>query len=103
MPAKLTVAQQRALYRALPATRKNAVKKICKQCAMQGDGLFSILKKVGRSLGHVGKEIGPTVLKEIVAPLIVKKYSGKGLTLPGGAHCPSRGRKVRKQPKVYYM
>ena len=47
---------------------------------------MSILKSVGNSLGKIGKEIGPTVLKEIIAPILVAKYKqkGKGLTLPGG-------------------
>jgi hypothetical protein len=101
MPQKLTVAQQRALYRALPASRKLAVKKKCLECQMKGDGLFDIIKKIGKTLGHIGKEIGPTVLKEIVAPLVLKKYGGKGLTLPGGAK--KRPRKRKTMPKSYLM
>jgi hypothetical protein len=83
MPVKLTLTQQRQLYRALPASRKLAVKKTCKECSMRGDGLMDILKKVGNALGAVGKELGPTVLREIVFPLVLKKYRGSGLTLPG--------------------
>lgn len=102
MPSKLTVAQQRALYRALPASRKLAVKRHCQQCQMRGDGLFSILKSIGKTLGHVGKEIGPTVLKEIIAPLVVKKYGGKGLTLPGGGKRTAK-KKHKTMPKRYTM
>lgn len=84
MPARLTLPQQRALYRALPASRKNACKRVCQQCQMKGEGFMSILKKVGKALGPVAKEIGPTVLKEIVIPL-VKKQVGSGLVPSGGA------------------
>lgn len=83
MPVKLTLPQQRQLYRALPSSRKLAVKRTCKECSMRGDGILDIIKKVGKALGAVGKELGPTVLKEIVVPLVLKKYGGSGLTLPG--------------------
>ena len=84
---KMTVAQQRMLYHSLPAIVKLGAKKKCLECQMKGDGIMSILKSVGHSLGKIGKEIGPTVLKEIIAPILVSKYKqgGKGLTLPGGA------------------
>ena len=83
---KMTVAQQRMLYHSLPAVIKLGAKKKCLECQMKGDGLMSIIKSVGKSLGKLGKEIGPTVLKEIIAPILVSKYKqkGKGLTLPGG-------------------
>ena len=101
MPQKLTIAQQRNLYRALPASRKLLVKKTCKECQMRGDGIMDIIKKVGKSLGHIGKEIGPTILKEIVAPILVSKYkAGKGLTLPGGAR-NVRQRRVKTMQKRY--
>jgi len=70
---------------------------------MKGDGLMDIIKKVGKSLGAVGKEIGPIVLKEIVAPLIVKKYAGKGLTLPGGGLKKKAPRKKKTMPKKYLL
>ena len=98
---RLTVAQQRMLYNSLPATVKLGVKKKCLECQMRGDGLMSILKSVGKSLGKIGKEIGPTVLKEIIAPIVVSKYKkGKGLTLPGGRMCGS-GRGVSGLPVRY--
>jgi len=104
MPQRLTVAQQRNLYRALPTSRKLLVKKKCKECQMRGDGIMDIIKKVGKSLGAIGKEIGPTVLKEIVAPMLLKKYGGKGLTLPGGGlkkKAPKK--KVKTMPKKYLL
>tara|TARA_R110000772_G_scaffold53495_1_gene122401 strand:+ start:10929 stop:11138 length:210 start_codon:yes stop_codon:yes gene_type:complete len=67
---------------------------------MRGDGFMDILKKVGQSLGAVGKVLGPTVLKEIVAPLVLKKYGGSGLTLPGGS-MRGRPRRVSTMPKKY--
>jgi len=102
MPQRLTVAQQRNLYRALPVSRKLAVKKTCRECQMKGDGIMNIIKKVGRSLGHIGKEIGPTVLKEIIAPILVKKYTGKGLTLPGGG-LKKKTRRKKTMPKKYLL
>ena len=104
MPQRLTVAQQRSLYRALPPSRKMLVKKTCKECQMKGDGFMDILKKVGRALGAVGKELGPTVIKEIVAPLVLKKYGGYGLTLPGGGKKKIAPKKRRKtMPKKNLM
>jgi hypothetical protein len=51
---------------------------------MKGQGFMSILKSIGKVLGPIAKEIGPTVLKEFVLPM-VKKKAGLGLTPPGGA------------------
>lgn len=84
MPTRLTLPQQRALLRALPASRVNACKRHCQACQMRGEGLKSILKSIGRVLGPVAKEIGPTVLKQFVLPMVKKKL-GMGLTPPGGA------------------
>tara|TARA_R110001606_G_scaffold361984_1_gene515719 strand:+ start:535 stop:867 length:333 start_codon:yes stop_codon:yes gene_type:complete len=100
---RLTVAQQRMLYHSLPAATKLRVKKKCLECQMKGDGIMSILKSVGRSLGKIGKAIGPTVLKEIIAPIVVSKFKGKGLTLPGGKMTTRRGRprRVSTMPKRY--
>lgn len=109
MPTKLTLAQQRALLRALPASRKNAVRNHCASCQMKGQGFMDILKSVGKALGPIAKEIGPTVLKEFVLPM-VKKKMGMGLSPPGGALrlAGQRGRgKKKKAPKkkkvVMYM
>jgi len=84
MPTRLTKAQQRSLIRALPAHRKNAVKKHCQKCQMQGQGFKDILKSVSSVLGPIAKEVGPVVLKELVVPFL-KNKAGLGLRLPGGA------------------
>jgi hypothetical protein len=52
---------------------------------MKGDGIMSILKSIGKVLGPIAKEVGPTVLKELVLPMLKKKIAGKGLSPPGGA------------------
>lgn len=58
------------------------IKKVCNKCAMRGDGLGSMFKSVIKFLGPVAKELGPTVLKEIVLPIakqaIANKLAGKG-------------------------
>lgn len=87
MPTRLTIPQQRKLLKALPATRKNAVKKYCRQCQMRGEGIQDILKKVGSVLGPIAREVGPKVLKEFIIPLLLKKAKekyGVGLTPAGG-------------------
>ena len=88
MPTKLKLAEQRRLYQALPQTRKNALRKHCQTCQMRGDGIKDIFKTIGRVLGPIAKEIGPTVMKEIVLPMLKKKIEGKGkgrspLSTPG--------------------
>jgi len=50
----------------------------CRKCQMAGEGIGSILKKMGRFLGPIIKKIGPTVLKEIILPLVKKKIQGGG-------------------------
>lgn len=85
MPTKLTLAQQRALMRALPATRMDAIKKHCQACEMKGEGFKDIMRSIGRVLGPIVKEIGPTVLKELIIPMIKAKMGGSGLKVPGGA------------------
>ena len=84
MPTKLTIAQQRALLRALPMSRRNAVKRHCRACQMKGQGIKEILKSIGAKLGPIAKEFGPTVLKELVIPFLLKQAGG-GLTPAGGA------------------
>jgi hypothetical protein len=83
MPKRLTKQEQRNLYAALPNHRKNAVKR----CQMRGDGLKKTMGEVGKVLGHIAKEVGPVVLKEIVVPLLKEKYlkSGSGTEPSGGS------------------
>ena len=61
---------------------------------MKGEGFSDILKSIGRVLGPIAKEIGPTVLKEFVLPFLKKKISGNGLKLSGqGCYKPAMGGK----------
>ena len=79
------------------------MRKECRRCQMRGDGLTDILKSAGRVLGNVGKEIGPVVLKELIIPMLKKKYLGSGLSPAGGtlklAGQGTRKRKKRKAAK----
>ncbi len=81
----LTKPQQRALYAALPASRKALVKKHCKACEMKGEGIMDILKSIGKALGPVARELGPVILKELILPMLKQKagIKGKGLKLAG--------------------
>lgn len=83
MPKRLTLAEQRTLMTALPASRKKACEAYCKKAHMKGEGIKDILKGAAKILGPVAKEIGPTVMKELIIPMI-KKQMGMGLNLPGG-------------------
>ena len=97
MPSKLTLPQQRALYNALPMSRKIALKKHCNSCEMRGEGFKDIMSKIENVLGPIAKELGPKVLKEIVVPLLMNYakekagLAGKGLGLAGGTLSPAGG------------
>jgi hypothetical protein len=80
---KLNLKQQRALIKALPAHRIKDVKKHCQSCQMKGQGIGAILKSIGSVLGPIAKEVGPTVLKELVIPFVKYKLTGKGTKLAG--------------------
>ena len=73
MVKRMTLKEQRDLIAALPAHRLKAVKDHCKACEMRGEGLKSIMKSIGSVLGGVAKEVGPTVLKELIIPYIKHK------------------------------
>lgn len=84
----------------MPTSRMKAVRRVCQNCEMKGDGLKSILSKVGRALGPIAKEIGPTVMKELVLPMLKKKLTGSGLSVPGGSlKLAGQGRKRRRRRK----
>jgi hypothetical protein len=110
MVKKLSLKEQRALLKSLPSHRMAAVKKHCQSCQMKGQGIGSILKSIGKFLGPIVKELGPTVLKELVIPFIKTKIGGGGIHLPGGSlrlagqrgH-KGKGKKAYKMPKEYYM
>ena len=99
MPKRLTLAEQRALIKALPKTRMDALKDHCRSCEMRGEGIKDIMKSAGSALGSIAKEIGPTILKEIIVPLL-KKKAGLGISLPGaGISLPGAGLKLAGQGK----
>jgi hypothetical protein len=79
----LSLVQQRALVKALPANRIKALKKHCQSCQMKGQGIGDILKSIGAVLGPIAKGVGPTVLKELVIPFVKYKLTGKGTKLAG--------------------
>jgi hypothetical protein len=113
----LTLAQQRAIVRAIPKTTKHELKQHCQRCEQSGSGILDVLSSAGKfltkSVGSLASKIGPTVLKELVYPMLRKKVglgirpagrgirpAGRGLR-PAGA--PSRrsvgaGKKKRKAP-----
>lgn len=106
MPTRLKVVEQRRLYDALPQARKLAVKKHCRSCQMKGEGLADIMKSIGKVLGPVAKELGPTVLKEIIVPFLKKKIverfadnpAGSGLNPAGGTlKLAGQGKKKAKK------
>ena len=102
MPTKLTLAEQRKLIRAMPAHRVNACKTHCQMKQMQGEGISDILKSIGSVLGPIAREVGPTILKELILPFLQKKMSGNGLNIPGsGLNLPGKGKpkkKVKRKP-----
>ncbi len=118
MPKRLSVREQRILLGALPKHRINAAHKHCIACAQRGDGLKDIMKSVGKVLGGVAKDLGPTVLKKFVLPFVKKhvlggsghggsglKLAGEGLKLAGEGHCGSglklagSGRRPKKKSR----
>ena len=83
---RLSLPEQRKLLQSLPKHRLGMVKKHCESCEMKGEGVKEIIKKLESVLGPIVKEVGPTVLKELVMPYLKKKMKGKkggALTLPG--------------------
>jgi hypothetical protein len=89
---KLSLADQRKLIRTIPADRRVALRKCCKDCEQRGYGIKTTIKKAGEALGFIGREIGPTVLKELILPLLKKKTAGRGLRLAGAGGKKSGGR-----------
>ena len=84
---KLTISQQKALLKALPQSKKNAIRRHCQSCSMRGEGLMDILKSAKKHLGPLASIIGPVVWKHYIRPWI-KKKTGMGLKLVGqGKRC----------------
>jgi len=89
----------------IPEQRKIAAAKHCVRAQMSGGSLKSILKTVGKVLGPLAKELGPTVLKEFVIP-ILKQQIGLGLALPGGGALRLAGQRrsrggAKKKKRLY--
>jgi hypothetical protein len=105
MPVKkISLAQQRAVARALLTPPVKArLKAHCRHCEQRGEGLLDILGSAGKFLvknvGDVAKTLGPTVIREIVGPLIRKKI-GAGLR-PAGAgkkrKSPAKKKRVKRK------
>jgi hypothetical protein len=93
--AKLTVAQQKKLIRALPPVKLAQVKTHCELCQMQGKGIGDIVKSVGRLLSPIVKELGPVAIRELVIPFLKKKLSGGGLRLAGAGRPKKKRMKKR--------
>ena len=84
---KLTIAQQKALLKSLPQSKKNTIRRHCQSCSMRGEGLMDILKSAKKHLGPLASIIGPVVWKHYIRPWI-KKKTGMGLKLVGqGKRC----------------
>jgi hypothetical protein len=92
---RLNLTEQRTLMRAIPASRRGLIRQHCCNEQMKGKGVKSILKSVVKVLGPVAKELGPTVLKQLVLPMIKKKM-GMGINVAGGSlRLAGQGRKRR--------
>jgi hypothetical protein len=66
-----------------------------------GGSFIDELKKFGNKavsfLGPVIRDVGPTVLKEFVLPMLRKKFAGSGLSLAGsGLKLAGQGAKKKK-------
>lgn len=97
---RLSEQNQLAVLHGLPPMTKKKVKKLCRDCEQQGDGIKDILAKVGAFLSPLVKEVGPTVLKEFIIPFLIKKGKekyGLGLGLAGRGH--GSGLKIAGQGK----
>ena len=73
----LTLAEQRRILKALPAKHKTALRKHCRDCEQGGAGFFDVVKKAGNwlvaTMGPIAREVGPTVLKEFILPMLKEK------------------------------
>lgn len=100
----LTKTEKRALFNSLSATNKAKVVSHCAKCLQRGDGFFDVIKNIGSKLGSVItpvlKILGPTLAKEILVPMIKKKYNlgGSGINVAGnGISLAGNGKKKRKK------
>ena len=87
--------------RILTEPQMKKVQKCVKCQLMKGSGMTDILKSVIKVLGPVAKEVGPTILKEIVIPFAINKIKekfegpkGDGLRLAGQRGPTGKGLKL---------
>lgn len=91
----LTKAQRIALAKNLtPAQHKKILKAVrdVSLKGVQGGGIMNFVKAIGKTLGKVGRYIGPTVIHEVLIPIVRRKLGGT-LNIPG------MGKKKRYQKK----
>jgi len=91
---RLTLKEQRQIVDAMSKKHKEALKKYCRSCEQNGDGLNEILEKVKVFLKNIAIEVGPKIMKELIVPFLMKKAkehmglglapAGKGLSVAGG-------------------
>lgn len=75
---KLTKAQKKKIYEALPTSSKKQIKRIATHGAMSGKGWSDIWSNIKKYAGPIAQEVGPVILKEFVVPAIKAKMgSGK--------------------------
>lgn len=75
---KLTLAQQRKIVSCIPPERLRSVATVCNKCNQHGEGVKSAIAKARSVLGPIAQELGPTVMKEIVLPMLLKKLGASG-------------------------
>ena len=81
----MKLSDQRKLAKLVSRKDKNTIADhCCRRGVMSGSGFMDVLKSIGNAVGPVVKELGPTVLKEIILPLVKKKMEGNGIRLAGG-------------------
>lgn len=102
MSKKLTLVDRRKLFNALPASKRDAIKKFAIQQYQAGSGFTDVMKKIGSAFSEIAKIVGPSILKEVVLPAI-KSQLGFGLKTPGSglklAGVRGRGKKTKRKNK----
>jgi hypothetical protein len=94
----MKLADQRKIAKMLSVKDKEAMARHYNP-RMGGKGFMDVIKKIGGFISPLVKELGPTVLKEIILPLVKKKLGGNGLNLGGnglqlaGKRTAGRGKK----------
>lgn len=120
---KMSVSDQRRLVKLIPDENMRMLQMACcHHCdtckpgeEMKGAGFKKFMKKAGKTLWPIGKELGMTVLKELVVPYIkqriqqrLQQQQGQGLKLAGmglglsgmGARPKRRSSRIKKkQPR----